>query len=147
MSPRQSASRRSKRPSASADVYRQRIVEHYRAPRNFGALKSCDAKCRESNFSCGDDLEFFLKMKADRVADVSFQGHGCALSVAAASLLTESIRNQSATEVLDLEDQDIIDLLGLGPLTGSRLRCATLSLKGIQQAVRDWQETTAKKKR
>lgn len=133
-------------------IYREQIIDHYRHPRNFGRLASCDVRRRESNYSCGDDLEFFIRLKDGRLTDIRFQGQGCALSMAAASMLTEKVTGMTERQVMKLEDHDVIEMLGVGELTGSRLRCAVLGLKGIQAAlsevssVRPESKQTASKK-
>ena len=126
--------------SALEQVYREQIIDHYRNPRRFGQLAACDVRRRESNFSCGDDLDFFLKFKGDRIADIRFNGQGCALSVAAASMLAETVVGMSLAAVEKLSEVDVLKMLGVGNLQGSRLRCATLGLKGIQTAVADWKK-------
>ena len=116
-------------------IYREQIIDHYRHPRNFGSLADCDVRRRESNYSCGDDLEFFIKIKGGCLTDIRFQGQGCALSVAAASMLTEKAVGRTVDQVMKLDERDIIRMLGVGELTGSRLRCAVLGLKGVQAAL------------
>lgn len=118
-----------------SSIYREQIIDHYRHPRNFGRLAHCDVSRRESNYSCGDDLEFFIKLKSGRLSDIRFQGQGCALSVAAASMLTEKVIGMTTAQVMKLDEGDVVAMLGVGELTGSRLRCAALGLKGVQVAI------------
>ena len=127
-------------------IYREHIIDHYRNPRNFGSLKSCDIRCRESNFSCGDDLEFFLNIKKNKITDIRFQGQGCALSMSASSMLGEKVIGMSVKSLEKMENQDIVKMLGVGELHGSRLRCATLGLKGVQTGIKEWKNKGTKKK-
>jgi nitrogen fixation NifU-like protein len=131
---------RSVAPAAESGVYRERIIDHYRNPRNFGSFSACDVVRQESNFSCGDDLEFFLKIGKGRVKDIRFQGQGCALSVAAASLLTEKVVGMKLVDIGKMDSRDVVAMVGIGEIEGSRLRCATLGLKGIQTAVAEWKK-------
>ena len=133
-------------PRGTNQIYREHIIDHYRNPRNFGSLKSCDMRRRESNFSCGDDLEFFLTIKKNKITDVRFQGEGCALSVAASSMLGEKVIGMSVGALEKMENQDIVKMLGVGELHGSRLRCATLGLKGLQTGLKEWKNKNIKKK-
>ena len=135
------------KPKGVNPIYREHIIDHYRNPRNFGNLKSCDIRRRESNFSCGDDLEFFLNIKKNKITEIRFQGQGCALSMAASSMLGEKIIGMSVGSLEKMENQDIVKMLGVGELHGSRLRCATLGLKGIQTGVKEWKKNKCTKKK
>jgi len=121
-------------------IYREHIIDHYRHPRNFGNFDSCDIVRRESNFSCGDDLEFFLKTSKGKVDGIRFRGQGCALSVAAASMLSEKAVGMKIKDIEAMTESDIVKMLGVGDLHGSRLRCATLGLKGLKTGISDWKK-------
>ena len=121
-------------------IYREHIIDHYRNPRNFGSFDSCDIVRRESNFSCGDDLEFFLKIKKNKVDGIRFQGQGCALSVAAASMFAEKAIGMKIKDIEEIDENYIVKMLGVGDLQGSRLRCATLGLKGLKTGISDWKK-------
>jgi nitrogen fixation NifU-like protein len=81
------------------DLYRDVIVDHNRNPRNFGRLASPDAQADGYNPLCGDRLTIYVTLDGERISDVKFDGSGCAISVASASLLTEAVRNKSKAEV------------------------------------------------
>jgi nitrogen fixation protein NifU and related proteins len=113
-------------------IYQENILDHYRHPHNFGSLPDATFGRREANYSCGDEVEFFVKLDGrGKVAEARFQGKGCAISQAATSMLTESILGLSRSELEQLAAEDVMKLLGVtvGP---SRLRCATLGLKALQ---------------
>ena len=80
------------------DLYRDVIVDHNRNPRNFRAMPDADRKAEGFNPLCGDRLTLYVRIEDDRVADVSFDGSGCAISVASASLLTESVKGRTVRE-------------------------------------------------
>ncbi len=113
------------------DMYRENILDHYREPHNVGSLTDAAVHHKELNPSCGDTVEIFIKFDGDRVSEVSFIGQGCAISQAAASLLTDHIKGMSTAELTALTQQDIFDLLGF-PVGMTRLRCALLGLKTVQ---------------
>ncbi|MFH1426119.1 MAG: Fe-S cluster assembly sulfur transfer protein SufU [Candidatus Kerfeldbacteria bacterium] len=116
------------------ELYREEILEHYRKPHNSGTLEGADIVQHEQNTTCGDILTFYLNMEDDKVKEVMFEGEGCAISQAAASMLTDEIKGKTVEEVKQLTKDDIVDLLGieLGP---TRLKCALLSLQGVTNAV------------
>ena len=85
--------------SELSDLYQEVILDHNKRPRNFGELPGCDHQAAGNNPLCGDRLTVFLVIEGDRVAEVSFQGSGCAISTASASLMTEVVRGKSIEEV------------------------------------------------
>jgi nitrogen fixation NifU-like protein len=80
------------------DLYRQVILDHYQSPRNRGRLASPDVATEGSNPLCGDEIEVSLAIANDRIAEVAFQGRGCSISQASASMMTESIKGKSLAD-------------------------------------------------
>jgi nitrogen fixation protein NifU and related proteins len=119
---------------AMEDIYRQYILEHYRDPRNHGHLDHPDIHAADTNPLCGDRIELDLQVEGDRVTDVRFSGRGCAISQAAASMLTERIEGATLDELRALRPADILEMLGveIGP---ARQRCALLSLRVLHQGI------------
>jgi nitrogen fixation NifU-like protein len=87
------------------DLYRDVILDHNRRPRNFGALDAADATVEGFNPMCGDRLTVRLKMAGEAIADIRFEGQGCAISTASASLMTEAVKGRTRGEALDLFDR------------------------------------------
>jgi nitrogen fixation protein NifU and related proteins len=117
------------------DIYREIILDHYKNPRNFGHLDSPDAKIEENNVTCGDRIVMEIRMsKSGDIVDVRFSGEGCAISQAAASMLTEKVKGKKRDAVMKMKASDMTDLIG-SPLTASRVKCATLPLEVLQKAV------------
>ncbi len=85
--------------AALEDLYQQLIIDHSRRPRNFRVLEAPDRRLEGFNPLCGDRVTVYLKLEGDRIGDAAFQGSGCAISTAAASLMTESVRGKSLEEV------------------------------------------------
>jgi nitrogen fixation protein NifU and related proteins len=81
------------------DLYRELILDHNRSPRNFGRLDPADAAADGHNPLCGDELHLSLRLAGERLEDVRFEGHGCAISVASASLMSEAVKGRSRGEV------------------------------------------------
>jgi nitrogen fixation NifU-like protein len=113
------------------DLYRDNIIDHYQNPRNYGTLESPDISYEDSNPVCGDEIRMDLKIQDGRVADARFQGHGCSISQASASMLTEEINGKTLEEVKQIDKQYLLDMLGI-PLGPVRLKCALLSLKVLK---------------
>ena len=119
----------------SQSPYRERILDHYRSPRHRGELDSADVQAELENPVCGDVVRIALRLNEQgRVAGVAFDGKGCVLSMAAASMLAEHIHGRDVSAVVGLTDQDMLDLLGveLGPV---RVNCALLPLRALEKAL------------
>lgn len=115
------------------------LLDHYKDPRNFGHLEDPDAVHEEGNPSCGDQIRMELKLKDDRVEDVRFSGKGCAISQAAASMLTEEIKGKPLSEIRKMGKREMLDLLGV-EVNPMRLKCALLALKVVKGALFDEHE-------
>ena len=117
------------------DLYRDEILEHYREPHNFGTLDAPDASYEGHNPLCGDRITMMLVVDdAGTVSDVAFSGRGCAISQASASMLTDEVKGRPVSEVEDMTNQDILELLGI-EISPARLKCALLSLDTLQHAL------------
>jgi nitrogen fixation NifU-like protein len=117
------------------DLYRELIIEHYKNPQYRGRLDPHDIAFEDENPLCGDHIRIEVQVDAsDHVTDARFDGHGCAISLASADLLLESIQGKSLDEVKALTKEDILEMLGLelGPV---RLKCALLSLKVLKAGI------------
>lgn len=119
------------------NLYRDFILEHYREPHNKGVLEPHDLHFADSNPTCGDELSMTLLLDADRsrVADVAFDGRGCAISQASASILTDELRGMTLDELHAIDPGAVVGNLGV-PIGPARLKCALLAWKVLQGAVR-----------
>ncbi len=133
------------------DLYQEVILDHYRKPRNFGPLADADRKAEGFNPLCGDRLTLYVKLKDDVITDASFEGSGCAISTASASLLTESIKGKTERETERLFERfrdavtggvakPDVDLGKLEVLVGVRefpvrVKCATLAWHTLRAAL------------
>ena len=116
----------------SDDIYREIILDHYRNPRNKGKLSGADVSIHDSNPICGDEIDIHLKVEEDKIKDIKFEGRGCAISQASASMLTEMIIDKPLNTIKDLTKEDILENIGLMNLGPARIKCALLSLKVLK---------------
>lgn len=120
------------------DLYRENILEHYKRPHNWSPpepeLDRVDLEFHDLNPLCGDELTVKLAVGEDeRVQDVRFEGHGCAISQAAASMTSDEIKGMRVSELMELDRSFVLDLLGID-ISAQRMKCALLSLKVIKSA-------------
>ncbi len=116
------------------DLYRELILDHYQHPHNHGEIPGADISVEDSNPLCGDKIRIDLKLQGDTVVDVKFNGKGCAISQASASMLTDEIIGKTLDEIKTLDKQFVLEMLGI-PLGPSRIKCALLPLKVIKVGV------------
>lgn len=115
------------------DPYRQKILDHYRHPRNFGPLAGATHRAVRLNPLCGDEVTLELNVRRGRVRAVGFQGRGCAISMAATSLLTVAADGKSVAAIGRLTPAAVLTLLGV-PISPARHQCALLSFQALQAA-------------
>jgi nitrogen fixation NifU-like protein len=116
-----------------SELYREHILDHYQHPRNYGTLENPDCSFEDSNPLCGDRIRIDLRLEDDRIADIRFSGRGCAISQAAASILTEMVKGKTLEEVKALGADELLEELGV-PISPARRKCALLSLKVLKAA-------------
>jgi nitrogen fixation NifU-like protein len=133
------------------ELYQSVILDHYKKPRNFGRPPGADREAEGVNPLCGDHVHVYAKLADDRVAEVGFDGSGCAISTASASLMTQAVRGRTTAEVGELfarfvelvtgrGDVDPESLGKLAVLAGvrefpARVKCATLAWHALRSAL------------
>jgi nitrogen fixation NifU-like protein len=133
------------------DLYRDVIVDHNRNPRNFGRLQPADARAEGVNPLCGDRLELYISLSGDRLTDLRFEGRGCAISVASASLMTEALKGRTLAEAKRMFEEvhglltrhDFTPGMDLGKLVAlsgvrefpARVKCASLCWHALNAAL------------
>lgn len=116
-------------------LYREVILDHYRAPRNHGLLDPSDALAEGQNPLCGDEVTVSVRFgEGDVLEQVGFEGRGCAISQAATSMLTDLVKGRSSAEVASMSKDELLDQIGI-PLSPVRLKCALLGLGVLKVAL------------
>ncbi len=122
--------------------YKEEIIDHYKHPHNFGDLEGADKTVRENNSSCGDMIEIYARtqelknprtQKLETVIEViKWKGVGCAISTAAASMLSDKVVGMSKNDLEEFGEKGVVKLLG-GEINAGRMKCATLAYKAIRK--------------
>ena len=116
------------------ELYRENILDHYKRPRHFRRPDDFDLEFEDTNPFCGDEQRVTIRLDGDdRVAEVAFDGKGCAISTAATSLLTDELVGMSREELLRLPKDFVLELLGI-EISATRMKCAMLGLKVVKSA-------------
>lgn len=146
--------------SELSDLYQEIILDHNRRPRNYGKLDQVTHQAEGHNPLCGDEISVFVRVEDDRITDISFDGQGCAISKASASLMTSRLKGRTLEEVrtvaadvrelLTGSDEEPADLERLGDLAALqgvrkyavRVKCATLAWHALEAALQGDHEIT-----
>ena len=119
----------------SFNLYQENILDHYENPCHRGTMDNPDLEFRDLNPLCGDEV--CVQARVDdqkRLAEICFDGKGCVISLAAASMLMEEVEGKTLAEVKAMDRQTMLDLLGI-PLTTMRVKCAMLALRTLEKAI------------
>ncbi|MBI4080593.1 MAG: iron-sulfur cluster assembly scaffold protein [Candidatus Levybacteria bacterium] len=116
-------------------LYREEILDHYKDPHNFGKPHTFDISSMQYNPFCGDEIELFVSTEDDTVRDIHFKGKGCAISLAAASMLTDFAKGKKKTALTKFSQHDMLDLLEI-ELSETRKKCALLGWAVLQDCLK-----------
>ena len=120
-----------------SDMYRQQILDHYKNPRNYGELEDADFTHVGENPSCGDTIKMDVRLAADgeTIDRVAFTGDGCAISQAAASMLSDRLVGTTLNELEAMDTDDVTEMLGVD-ISPMRIKCAVLPRQVAQDGVK-----------
>ncbi len=113
-------------------IYSELILDHYQHPRNFGKVVHPSQKAFVSNPLCGDEIEMTIKIIKGKIAEIKFQGRGCAISLASASMVTEFLKGKPKEQLKKIDKEHIIKMLGI-ELGVNRIKCALLPLEALKK--------------
>ncbi|MBR3123815.1 MAG: Fe-S cluster assembly scaffold protein NifU [Mogibacterium sp.] len=117
-------------------LYSEKVMDHFRNPRNVGVIENADGIGEVGNAKCGDIMKIYLKIDNDIVTDVKFETFGCGSAIASSSMATELIMGQPLDQVLQLTNKAVTE--ALDGLPAHKLHCSVLAEEAIQAAVKDY---------
>ncbi len=126
-------------------LYNEKVMDHFRNPRNIGVIENADGNGEAGNAKCGDIMKMYLKIEDDVIVDVKFETFGCASAIASSSMATELIKGKPVAEALELTNKAVAE--ALDGLPAYKMHCSVLAEEAIQNALEDYyQKHPAKKK-
>ncbi|UCH37577.1 MAG: Fe-S cluster assembly scaffold protein NifU [Candidatus Bathyarchaeota archaeon] len=118
-------------------MYSEKVMDHFRTPRNMGEIPDADGVGTVGNPVCGDMMNIYIKVKDDVITDVKFKTFGCGAAIATSSMITELAKGKTIDEALKITRQDVADNLdGLPPV---KMHCSNLAADGLHEAIKDYQ--------
>ena len=119
-------------------LYSEKVMDHFRNPRNVGVIENADGVGEVGNPVCGDIMKIYLKIKDDTIADVKFETFGCGSAIASSSMATELIKGKPISDALQLTNKAVTE--ALGGLPAHKLHCSVLAEDAIKAALQDYYE-------
>lgn len=117
-------------------LYSEKVMDHFRNPRNVGAIENADGVGEVGNAKCGDIMKIYLKIENDIIADVKFETFGCGSAIASSSMATELIKGKPVSEALALTNKAVVE--ALDGLPAHKLHCSVLAEEAIKAALKDY---------
>ena len=119
-------------------LYSEKVMDHFRNPRNVGVIENADGVGEVGNPVCGDIMKIYLKIRDDTIADVKFETFGCGSAIASSSMATELIKGKPVSDALQLTNKAVME--ALGGLPAHKLHCSVLAEEAIKAALQDYYE-------
>lgn len=117
-------------------LYSEKVMDHFRNPRNVGVIEDADGVGEVGNAKCGDIMKMYLKIENDIVEDVKFETFGCGSAIASSSMATELIKGKPVSEAMNLTNKAVCE--ALDGLPAYKLHCSVLAEEAIQSALEDY---------
>ena len=117
-------------------LYSEKVMDHFRNPRNVGEIENADGVGEVGNAKCGDIMKIYLKIDNDVVTDVKFETFGCGSAIASSSMATELIKGKPVSQALELTNQAVVE--ALDGLPAHKLHCSVLAEEAIKAALKDY---------
>jgi len=120
------------------EEYTEKVMDHFRNPRNMGEMKDADAMGEVGNPTCGDMSYIYIKVEGDKIKNISFQTFGCAAAIATSSMVTEMAKGKTLEEAMEITRNDVAEALdGLPPI---KMHCSNLAADGLHDAIKKFRE-------
>jgi len=123
-------------------MYSEKVLDHFKNPRNVGELKDADGEGTVGNPVCGDMMTMYIKVKDNRIEDVKFKTFGCGAAIATSSMTTELAKGKTLDEALKISRQDVADALDGLPLV--KMHCSNLAADALHEAIKKYKEKKEK---
>jgi nitrogen fixation NifU-like protein len=120
------------------EPYSDKVMDHFRNPRNVGVIEDADGVGKEGNPMCGDIMEIFIKVSDDTIVDAKFRTFGCGAAIATSSMMTEMIKGKTVDEALSISNRAVAD--ALDGLPAKKMHCSVLAADALKKAVADYRE-------
>ena len=117
-------------------LYSEKVMDHFRNPRNIGSMENADGVGEVGNAKCGDIMKIYLKIDDDRVSDVKFETFGCGSAIAASSMATELIKGKKLDEVMSVTNKAVVE--ALSGLPAAKIHCSVLAEEAIKSAIKNY---------
>ncbi len=117
-------------------LYSEKVMDHFRNPRNVGVIEDADGVGEVGNAKCGDIMKIYLKVKDDLITDVKFETFGCGSAIASSSMATEMIKGKPISEAMTLTNKAVTE--ALGGLPAHKIHCSVLAEEAIKRALLDY---------
>ena len=117
-------------------LYSEKVMDHFRNPRNVGVIENADGVGEVGNAKCGDIMKIYLKIDDDTITDVKFETFGCGSAIASSSMATELIKGKPVSEALQLTNKAVAE--ALDGLPAHKLHCSVLAEEAIKSALKDY---------
>ncbi len=117
--------------------YNEKVLEHFRNPKNMGEIKNPDAEGIVGNPTCGDVMKIMIKIKNEKIKDIKFQTFGCVAAIASSSALTEIAKGKSLDEAKKITNEDVAK--SLGQLPPIKIHCSNLAADALKKAIENWE--------
>ena len=121
-----------------ADFYTEKVMDHFRNPRNMGEIKDADGVGTVGNPQCGDIMTMYIKVKDDRIIDIKFKTFGCTAAIASTSIATEMVKGKTLDEAYKLTRDDVAK--ELGGLPAIKMHCSNLAADALRKAIDDYRK-------
>ncbi len=122
-------------------LYSEKVMDHFRNPRNVGVIEDADGVGEVGNAKCGDIMKMYLKIENDIIQDVKFETFGCGSAIASSSMATEMIKGKPVSEAMSLTNKAVAE--ALDGLPDYKMHCSVLAEEAIQSALEDWRKKQA----
>ena len=117
-------------------LYSEKVMDHFRNPRNVGVIENADGVGEVGNAKCGDIMKIYLKIQNDIIADVKFETFGCGSAIASSSMATELIKGKPVSEALALTNKAVVE--ALDGLPAHKVHCSVLAEEAVKTALKDY---------